>query len=94
MMMLVLQQLRVVLVKGHLDPLLLFKVDLRYGVEHSAQCSGLIGDQLSSDPSDSRHTSGVESNVADDRNKDQSTRPTNLIALNFQRRQIDRDVAE
>lgn len=36
MMMLVLQQLRVVLVKVYLDPLLLFKVDLRYGVEHGS----------------------------------------------------------
>lgn len=56
----------------------LWNIHLRYGVQHSSQCTSFIGDELSADPSNRCYTSGVESNVADDCYEDQGAGPTDF----------------
>jgi hypothetical protein len=71
-----------------------YDLDLRYDIEHSSQSTSFIRDQLGSYPSNGRYTCGIEPHVADDRDKDQSARPSDFGALNLQCRQVDRDKAE
>ena len=64
------------------------------GVQHGADCANLHGDQLSADPGNSSYSGAVESDEDDDDGDEEHARPANVVALDLEGVEIDRDIGE
>ena len=63
-------------------------------VQHGADCANFHGDQLGADPGNGGYSRAVESDENNDDDDEEHTGPANVVALDLEGVEVDRDVGE